>query len=145
MFGAESLSVSGALVGHRARALVWLAAGGVALVLLRAFDPSGVALVPPCPFHALTGLYCPGCGSLRALHQALCGNLGAALGLNPLAVLAVPVIAYHFASRMMAVFSQRNFASPLERRYSAGIALVAVLAFWVLRNMAGYPFRVLAP
>jgi len=145
MFGAESLGVGGVLLRQRTRAVLVLAVGGAALGLLRAFDPSAVALVPPCPFYALAGLYCPGCGSLRALHQALHGNLGAALGLNLLAVLIVPFLAYHLALRVVAAFSRRDLASPLEYGHAARIVLIAVVAFWVLRNMPFYPFSVLAP
>lgn len=145
MFDAGSLDIDGALIGRRAWALVWMALCSAALVLLRAFDPSGTALLPPCPFHALTGLYCPGCGSLRALHQALQGNMGAALGLNPLSVIAAPVIVYHLVSRVPGGFLQHHFASPLDHRYAARIVLTAVVSFWVLRNVPHYPFGVLAP
>lgn len=145
MFGAEALGVGGALSWQRRRTVLWLAAGGAVLALLRALDPSAVALVPPCPFHVLTGFYCPGCGSLRALHQALHGNVGAALGLNLLAVLVFPFVACHLGLRTLAAFSGRDLASPLEHISSARIVLIAVVAFWVLRNMPHYPFSMLAP
>lgn len=40
---------------------------------------------PRCPFLALTGCPCPGCGATRALIQVAQGNLVAALHWNPLA------------------------------------------------------------
>ena len=64
--------------------------GVVALVALRMFDPALPGFLPPCPLRALTGWYCPGCGSLRAMHQLLNGNVGAALAMNPFAVIAFP-------------------------------------------------------
>ena len=37
--------------------------------LLRRFDPNAAdSVYPGCMFNALTGLYCPGCGTTRALH-----------------------------------------------------------------------------
>ena len=39
------------------------------MVLLELFDPATSGVFPPCPLHYLTGWYCPGCGSLRAIHQ----------------------------------------------------------------------------
>lgn len=39
----------------------------------------------------MTGLLCPGCGTLRAWHQLLHGHLFAAMHLNILAVLSLPV------------------------------------------------------
>ena len=47
---------------------------------------------PPCMFRTLTGLYCPGCGTRSALIQLAKGNLYAAFRLNPLTVLALPVL-----------------------------------------------------
>ena len=55
-----------------------LSAFAVGVVMLRFFDPATSGMFPPCPVHYLTGWYCPGCGSLRAIHQLLHGNLRAA-------------------------------------------------------------------
>ena len=55
------------------------------------FDPARYAIYPVCPWHALTGWDCPGCGTLRALHQLTHGNLAAAWRLNPLTVALLPV------------------------------------------------------
>lgn len=68
---------------------------GAALVPLalavHAADPvDGLGI--PCPFRAVTGLLCPGCGSGRALHHLLHGDVGIAHGLNPLVPPAVAVL-----------------------------------------------------
>ena len=49
-------------------------------------DPSSSPVAPPCLFHALFGVTCPGCGSLRALHALLHGDVGRAWDLNRLLV-----------------------------------------------------------
>ena len=61
--------------------LVALAAG-----VLFCFDPNRYPFYPLCFFHRATGLLCPGCGSLRALHQLLHGNLATAFHFNALLV-----------------------------------------------------------
>src|SRR4029077_17435474 len=75
--------------------LLWIggltAAAATALVLFF-FDPAQVHIYPVCSFHRLTGLDCPGCGSLRALHQLFHGHVGTALQLNALTVLSVPLL-----------------------------------------------------
>ena len=38
---------------------------------------------PTCPFLAITGWYCPGCGSLRAVHDLLHGDLAGAVRPQP--------------------------------------------------------------
>jgi len=57
-------------------------------------DPVRVPIYPVCLFHQVTGLDCPGCGSLRALHELLHGNLAAALHFNAFLVLSLPVFAW---------------------------------------------------
>lgn len=65
-----------------------LAAGSLAalagLAALYSLDPATSAIYPVCALHRLTGLQCPGCGGLRAMHQLLHGHFGAAWNLNPL-------------------------------------------------------------
>src|ERR1041385_6710646 len=61
-----------------------------AILILYEFDPAE-GHYPVCPFHYLTGLHCPGCGTLRALHQLLHGNVAAALSLNLLSTIAIPI------------------------------------------------------
>src|SRR5215467_1289585 len=56
------------------------------------FDPGHTGFFPICPFRALTGFTCPGCGSTRALHQLLHGNFSAAFKLNPLFLIGLPFL-----------------------------------------------------
>jgi Protein of unknown function (DUF2752) len=88
-----------------ASAVVALAAGGLSVIYL--VDPSSSDLYPPCPFLALTGFYCPGCGTLRALHQLTLGHPVAALDLNPLMVLLLPFVAYFLASHAVLAVTGR--------------------------------------
>ena len=56
------------------------------------FDPSQTEWMPKCPVHTLTGFDCPGCGTQRALHALLHGDLEATLRANALLVLFIPLI-----------------------------------------------------
>jgi hypothetical protein len=102
---------------------------------LFALDPGRVRILPVCPFHQLTGLWCPGCGTTRALHQVLHGNLAAAIRLNPLAMLMLPLVGYLVA---------RGDASTLKPTWIWAL-LGVVVAFGVFRNIPTYPFTLLAP
>jgi len=65
-----------------------------ALAVLRTSHPHEVRLIPDCPSITLAGLYCPGCGSLRATHHLLHGRVSSSLAQNPLTMLVgVPVFA----------------------------------------------------
>lgn len=66
------------------RALAWALAGGLAFYF-GAARLLGFA-VYRCPFHATTGLPCPGCGMSRALLELAAGNWREALRLHPFAL-----------------------------------------------------------
>ena len=55
--------------------------------------------VPLCPFHAVTGLWCPLCGSLRGLELLGDGQVLAALGSNLLLLVTLPVLAWGAVAR----------------------------------------------
>lgn len=113
---------------------ILLAGAGVGLTMLYKVNPSYSHIFPPCLFHELTGFYCPGCGVTRALHHLLHGEIGAAFAMNPLFVIALPMIPL-FWSRPQ-----------LLRRSDVGIALmVIVIAYFVLRNVPLWPFEWMAP
>ena len=121
------------------------AAVSAAIGMLRYFDPATSTVFPPCPFRLLTGWYCPGCGSLRAFHQLLCGNLHNAWAMNPLAVVCLPFLAYGMASYAHRVvrgtYLPRMFVpAPWIRALG-----VAVVLFGIGRNLSLYPFVLLAP
>lgn len=129
----------------------WLLFGGLAaataagLSVLFVCDPAASRLFPPCLFHKLTGLYCPGCGSLRALHSLLNGHLKAALSLNPLMVLCLPFVLYAFAAQALQYFF--NIKIPtlfLKARYIWAIFAIIIL-YAIARNIPLYPFTLLAP
>lgn len=112
--------------------ILFLAALGAVIVVLYFLDPSENPLFPPCPSNAITGLYCPGCGTLRALHALSHLNLREALSFNALTVLALPFLPF------LALFPEK-FSSP---KISLAI-LIIILLFCVLRNLPYFSF--LAP
>ena len=126
-----------------ASAVVALAAGGLSVSYL--LDPSSSDLYPPCPFLALTGFYCPGCGTLRGLHQLARGHPLAALDLNPLMMLLLPFVAYFLASRVMLAVTGRPLRTFFVRPAVIWTLLGVILLYWLLRNTPAYPFTLLAP
>ena len=115
----------------------------LALVIVR--DPAEPGFFPPCPFLVLTGLYCPGCGTLRSLHQLSNGHLLPALGLNPLAVLTLPFIGYAFLSAVLLSTTGRRPPAVFLPAAWIWALLGGIVLFWVLRNVPVYPLSLLAP
>ncbi len=122
-----------------------VAAAAAAIIMLGFFDPSIAGLFPPCPLRYLTGWYCPGCGSLRALHQLLRGNLRAAWALNPLTILLLPFLAYGTASYALFEIRGRHlpriFLPEVWIRALCGL----IILFGLARNIPFHPFDWLAP
>lgn len=108
-------------------------------VLVYAVDPAEPGHYPPCPTKLLTGLDCPFCGSMRATHQFLHGNVGAAIDLNAVTVLLVyPVAIVVFAIWFYRRWRGLSFEPEIPRWLTASVVTL-LLVFTVVRNMPGMP------
>jgi hypothetical protein len=142
---AGELPGPGRAIGPRGRLAAGLLLALAGLVVLFTHDPATSGVFPPCPLHAVTGLYCPGCGSLRALHQMLHGNLYAAFRLNPLMVVSIPFLAYPLASAIIYLIRGRPLPRVLVSATWVWIVLTVVVLYAILRNIPQYPLDLLAP
>ena len=126
------------LAGPLGVAALAVAAVGVVAVV----DPNEAGHYPTCPFLALTGLWCPGCGSLRAVHALAHGDLGTALGLNVLTVLAIGPLVVMWVQwlRRASTGATRTTVAPASWLW---VLAVVVVAFGVLRNLPAFSW--LAP
>jgi hypothetical protein len=119
--------------------------GGLGLVIgLHVVDPSERSLVS-CPFRSITGLACPGCGTLRCLHAVLTGDLPGAVDLNALTVLVLPPLIAAWLLTGYRVIAPRPPTLGLGPAWLGRAISVAAGSFWVLRNLPWEPFRWLAP
>jgi hypothetical protein len=140
-----ALSVRQSVRARRIAAVLIGAAVVVIAAALFAYDPAEGNALPGCVFHGLTGLYCPGCGSCRALHQLLNGHLGAALGMNPLMVLALPFLGVYFLLYAVAAIRRKPWLGVSMKAIWIRAILCLVIAHGVLRNIPFEPFSWLAP
>ncbi len=98
-----------------------------------------------CPFHHVTGLHCPGCGSQRAIHDILHIRILEAIKHNALLV----VVSLILFNKAYAFFTHKyapSYHYDLNGKSWFTYAIVAaVMLFWVLRNIPIHPFTHLAP
>lgn len=114
-------------------------------VLFFFFDPVRHSFYPTCMFHKLTGLNCPGCGGLRALHQLTHGNFVTAFHCNPLFVLLLPFLAL-IGVRWLIRGSQSSIGNTVFFRPAMLWTLLAVtLLFTILRNLPWPAFTWMSP
>ena len=115
------------------------------LALYFNWDPSNTALFPKCPFHEVTGIYCPGCGSQRAIHDIINGNLLDGFRHNYLILMVIFVVLYEgYIIFRRLVFKQAG-KNLLHNPKVTNTILLLVLLFWVFRNIDFFPFSELAP
>jgi len=130
------------------RQSVWIGLCGagilVALLILYAFPPGKYGFYPVCGTYAFLGIHCPGCGSLRAIHQLTHGQVLAALHDNALLVLGLGTgLAWCVYCRVR----HGTWQSAMDRIRPSWMwwAGAMILVFGVARNLPWYPFTVLAP
>jgi hypothetical protein len=126
--------------------LLFAAAGSVGLLLaLYHFPPTENSLYPRCQLHSVTGLHCPGCGTTRALHAAMHGQVAQAFAYNALAFAVVPVVGLALVRSLWAWFRDRPGPSAHAASRWTLVLFVALLVYGVLRNIPCDPFTILAP
>jgi len=125
-------------VARRRRALaapVGVAAVAVtAAAVLHFRDPHSAGSYGVCPMYALTGLWCPACGGLRAVNDLTNLDVGAAVSSNVLIVPFVAVLVIAWIG-----WTVRRWKGTRDRmivlRPTVTIVVLGVLvAFTVVRN-----------
>ena len=106
-------------------------------VIYTLFDPATVNFFPSCPFHSMTGLLCPGCGSQRAVHHLLNLQFTAAFHQNALLIVSMPYVLTGF------VIDRLPQPSPVISKYrqifygrnAIFLILFIIFSFWIIRNL----------
>lgn len=113
--------------------VLMLAVAGLAVVYA-VFDPADGGFFPRCMFKTLTGLDCPGCGSQRAVHALLNGDIAAAWHFNALFLLEIPLLALLiFTGLFPGRYPRLNRL--LDSQGFILIILAVIVIFTILRNL----------
>ena len=111
-------------------ALALLLAGLAYAALVRT---TGAAL--PCPFHALTGLECPGCGVTRMCLALLRLDVSGAWKANPVLLLLLPLLGGLLGYRAV-VYVRRGSVPTARWETLVWSGMAVVLLLWgVWRNI----------
>ena len=111
------------------------------------FDPSTNKFFPACPFYKVTELLCPGCGSQRAIHHLLRGDVGAAINSNILLVLFLPLLSFYYGVQTFNYIKpQRSITiSFVNNVWFILFLAILFLAYGILRNIPFHGGNLLAP
>ncbi len=125
---------------QRRQARIALLVTGVvvlALTALRALlGPAIELLVPPCPFHALTGWECPLCGVTRGLLELYQSDIPGMFKANPLLFgLGMPLALYWVAGRVRVLTQGRTLPGIKLSRFGWVVVAAMLVVYVVLRNV----------
>ena len=102
--------------------------------LLYRFSPTENGFYPRCPFYALTGLQCPGCGGTRAMYQMLHLHFGQAFHLNAMVTLLGPFVLAWFAYCYWSVLRRDHLPEIRLSQRSVACMCMLALVYAVVRN-----------
>ena len=96
-----------------------------------------------CPLLAVTGLYCAGCGVLRATHDLATLDIAGAWAMNPLWVVMAPIVVVWLgiwlvrALRAKRALSRGGTPAPLRGPSSmwAASTAVVIVVYSIARNL----------
>lgn len=114
-------------------------------VVFYVLDPEDHTIFPKCLFHSLTGAYCPGCGSQRALHSLLHFDIAGVVSYNFLFLPAALLLIYHYLHPLLNNLFAWKLPNLFYWKSTPWIILAVIVLFWIMRNLPWYPFSVLAP
>ena len=116
-----------------------------AIVIIAAyFFNESAAWHPECPFRTLTHFYCPGCGTLRALHALSGGHIVQAIDHNILTVIFLPYLIFMWGVYLLRTITGKKIVLPQFRKAPI-ILLIVITVFFIIRNIPVYPLSLLAP
>lgn len=121
----------------RRKTLIGCALVSAMFLVLYYVNPEHVIWMPKCPFHLLTGLQCPSCGSQRAVHQLLHGHLREAWRYNPFLVVSAP----YAGALMLSGWSAPTQKLFRIKQFCLGNVVVygyltLMVIWWVFRNIS---------
>ena len=131
----------------KSAALGALVVGGV--VVAHLINPYRDHWLPKCPFHELTGLWCPVCGSTRAACALARGDVFSAFRHNVLFLPTLAVVLWVWAAYLVRSFvpstvGKRWTRSPLTMFRRPWLIVGVFAAFWIVRNIPGLPEHLLS-
>jgi len=122
----------------KTRTIISLALFSLVFVLLLIFyflNPATSHFFPPCVFYKTTGLYCPGCGTQRAVHAFLHGNFLIAFRYNPLPFMLTGLLTVFYLFNIFRGYKRTPFTGG-----QSWLVVIIIFAYFLLRNLPFMPF-----
>jgi len=127
--------------GHRRAAFV-LPLTSAVFAVSALWSPTDLPGFVFCPFRALTGLPCPGCGMTRAFCAIGHGDFASAIGFNPLAPFVFAGALLLWAHALATLLKLDTARAAIERlrptQRATRVMLAVTLVWWAVRLYGGF-------
>jgi hypothetical protein len=108
---------------------------GAAFFLFKNYHPEESVYFPQCPSKYLMGYDCPGCGSQRAVHSLLNGELGNAFNYNPLLFFLLPFGILVGVFEWIPSLRGHSFRRVINNKYVVLSVFAVIIVFTIWRNL----------
>lgn len=89
-----------------------------------------------CPFHKITGLYCPGCGITRMIINITKGNFYQAFRYNPLLFILIPIAILLFINYL----SKYKLINQKTQEKIYIFLIIILIIFGIIRNIPFFSY-----
>lgn len=137
MLEKEKYGLSDASFGKRVIKIIFCLSVISIAIIYFFYDPSQTQWMPRCILYSSTGLYCPGCGTQRALHALLHLHFREALHFNAFFVISLFYIGILLAARnkLFGFRYSERIMSILNRSIVVKVFLCMTIAWTLIRNL----------
>lgn len=107
---------------------------GAAFFVFKNYNPEDSPMFPQCPSKYVTGYECPGCGSQRAVHATLNGDLEKAFNYNPLLFFLLPYALLVGVFEWIPSLRNTSYRRIIINRYLVLGVFAFIVIFTIWRN-----------
>ncbi|NQU85072.1 MAG: DUF2752 domain-containing protein [Mariniphaga sp.] len=118
---------------------------GIITALFFIINPEEGGVFPECIFYSVTGYYCPGCGSQRAIHSFLHLDILGVINNNLLFLPGGMIIFYGVTLPLVNKKLGTNYRNFLYHKRAPLYIFIVIILFAVFRNLPWFPFTLLVP
>ena len=126
------------MICQRAKRLVLLCVGLLVTFLVLAACYHWLGFAVPCPLHAITGLYCPGCGTMRALLSLVRFQFYDAWRYNMLVVTLLPLRVLELGLEAWRYLKGKPHRMHMAEKVLVVVVCVIAVGFGILRNLPAF-------
>ncbi len=96
------------------------------------------AIFRPCPFHQVTGYYCPGCGGTRSVIALLRGHIIQSFIYHPIVLYVVILTIYALCIKLLDIIKAKDTPRFVFHPKYVYIALFILLINFLIKNTTLY-------